>query len=448
MNSPGAEPGNKTRISKKQLQYFCDLVYDEAGLLLNNEKYRKRLADKILKRMKKLEIEEPQKYYEYLWFTEESNKELRKLINTCVVNETLFYRYKKQLKILQNKIFPKLIRSRQKDNSAPLKILSAGCSTGAEPYSLAITYLEVCKNLGFDQNNPGLKIIGADVSEKALKKARKGEYSPRVAENAPKSIVKKYFKKRKNNYRLIHSVKRLVNFRYLNLADSKLPRHLDMIFCRNVLIYLDKYVRNKIIHKFHRSLKNKGLLLLGPAELVTPPGEFFKAYQENNLQIFTKWTTDCQLISIWENPKTTVESSKERTENYSKNDKQRPNHVTPPPEIKSVKSPDGKKQFIEIKGIIDNNIPYKKFRKILNRKIIPGKMIYFVDLLKVKHISNIQLRQIGSVLKKLKHEEGAKTVIITKEEKIRKWLLANPKTKNPKPRSNRPKFAPPLKNSL
>ncbi len=405
---------DKVNFDEKELDKFCELINEEVGLVLDKPKYRSKIAWKINKRINKLEMKDSQEYYEYIWFSENSNEELRQLVNACVVGETLFYRYADQTKFISNEVLPRLIRSRANSQLGSIRVLSAGCSKGAEPYSFAIAYLEVCEKYGYDPQEPGLEIIGVDISTSALQKAREGKFSPRTVENAPPHIVKKYFEKEGGKYILDKDVQELVTFRYFNLVNSTPPRELDLIYCRNVLIYFEDYVRDKVFQKLHRSLRKEGLFLLGPSEAISPPGELFEEYDSSNLQIYQKWSTDRRLPSIWD------DDGEQKDKSIL--DRREPAYKKSPPEITSPRS-DEQKQVIKISGVVGQNIPYAKFRQQLRKLITPEVKKYIVDLRPVKYIANSHLKELTDLLSELIQEDfQVKIELITRDQELRKNL--------------------------
>lgn len=400
-------------ISEEQTDKFCELIYDEVGLVLDKSRYRNRIKWKITQRMKKLDIVGCDDYYDYLWFSEKGSSELKTLVNSCVVNETLFFRYHEQLKLVQRKILRELISRRRNAEVGPLRIFSAGCSTGAEPYSVAIAYLEVCKKYSLDKDDPGIEIIGVDISTKALKEAQEGLYNARVVENAPDYIVDKYFNKIEEGYQLADVVKKLVNFRYLNLTDSMPPRGLDLLFCRNVLIYFDEPVREKVFYNFHKALKDEAFLVLGPSEAIVPYSEYFQSYISST-QIYQKWTTDRRIPSVW------GMKTKQQKKLFSK---RKSVYKKPLPVITSDEDSDEEIQKIKISGIAAENVPYKGFKELLMKKFIPGQKKYLIDLSKLKYMANAHLRQLILILKEeIKENEVEVVKIITKDKRLQKYF--------------------------
>lgn len=287
-------------LNAEQLEQFKDLINEEAGLVLDKPKYRRRLKRKIVERMDELGIQDPEEYFEKVCFSTASNRELRNLINASVVNETLFYRNNRQMKILEREIFPRLIASRG-PGEGRIRILSAGCSNGAEPYSIVMAYLESLRRNDQLQasESPGLEVLGVDISTEALEEARQCVFSRRTVENAPKRIVSRYFEERDDGYRVSRKVQDRVTLRYLNLIDSDLPSGQDVIFHRNVLIYFEPSIRRKVVERLHRALEDDGLLVLGHSEDFSPYREYFKASPWKGKQVYVRSNGRGIGTSLW-----------------------------------------------------------------------------------------------------------------------------------------------------
>jgi chemotaxis protein methyltransferase CheR len=186
------------------------------------------------------------------------------LYDLVTTNETSFFRNPPQLdafKILAQKSFLNGTRF-----EGPVRIWSAGCSTGEEPYTLTILMLEMMERL----NKPiQFFVYGTDISTRALESAKKAVFNTYSVRNTDKAILTKYFTENKGMYALKENVKKYVSLEFLNLMDSASYRkykQMDMIFCRNVLIYFDETGKKKVIEMLRESLKPAGFLTIGHAE--------------------------------------------------------------------------------------------------------------------------------------------------------------------------------------
>lgn len=190
------------------------------------------------------------------------------LAGHLTIGETYFFREKKSFEILEKQIFPKLISSRQKGERC-LRIWSAACATGEEPYSIAILLSKMIPNL----KEWNINILATDINTRFLKKASKGVYSKWSFRDTPPDFREKYFTKTKEHYHQIHPyIKELVNFSCLNLVEDTYPSLLnntnaiDIIFCRNVLMYFDADRVKNIVKHLYRSLIDGGWLIVSPVE--------------------------------------------------------------------------------------------------------------------------------------------------------------------------------------
>lgn len=219
---------------------------------------------------------------------EDSNK----LVNFLTIGETYFFRDKKLFNVLRANIIPNIIKSKMHNKT--ITFWSSGCSTGEEAYSIAI----LLKELLIDFNEWNIKIIATDINSNSLMKARKaiyGEWSFRETDIGFKS---KYFDMiESNHYKLKDEIKKIVTFSYLNLADeiysvdSKLIQDVDIIFCRNVLMYFSEAQARKIVNRYYKILNNKGHFIVAPSESLILNKTAFISENINNIFLYSK---DCE----------------------------------------------------------------------------------------------------------------------------------------------------------
>lgn len=233
-----------------------DFIYERSGIFIpDSKKYlienrlSKRLEDKGLKG-----------YEEYLSLLKNNNEELTRLFDAITTNETYFFREHQQIEVLVNELIPKIQNLK---GSKDIKIWSAACSTGEEPYTIAMVFLEKMPDLRFE-------IFASDISESVLSSARKAVYTSYSVRNVPPIFLNKYFSKNGQMlYELNPSLKKFVNFSNINLMDDKKMRSIkgiDVIFCRNVLIYFDDRAKQKVVSLLYDSLRPGGYLFVGTSE--------------------------------------------------------------------------------------------------------------------------------------------------------------------------------------
>lgn len=255
------------QIEDKLLERFKKLVTDHIGLRIckeDNGTFRKALTIQ----MKSLNIVDPERYFSFLELdTEESKQEWRVLIISITTGESYFFRDKGHFFLLKNTILPELIKKKESQRS--LRIWSAGCATGEEPYSVAILLDMLLPDLkGWD-----IFIIGTDINEESLKKAARGVYSPWSFRMVDKDIQEKYFKRHQDVWEIHENIKKMVKFQYANLIETGLfPQtpeicNMDIIICRNVFIYFKKEAVSSILNKFQRILNDGSYLVTGHSEL-------------------------------------------------------------------------------------------------------------------------------------------------------------------------------------
>lgn len=238
-----------------------DFVRDYCGIYFDDDS-RYLLERRLSRRVRTHHFSNFREYFRYLLYHRNREEELAAIIDIITVNETYFFREQNQLKTFSEEILPEL-RETNKDKKR-LRIWSAGCSTGEEPYTIAMLVLEK----GYF-NNWSIEIFGSDINQRVLQAARNGNYRKNSFRTTEPYFLRKYFRDENGLSRISDSVKRNVNFSHLNLLDPfkvKLVGTMDVIFCRNVLIYFDAISRKKVVDMFYERLTESGYLLLGHAE--------------------------------------------------------------------------------------------------------------------------------------------------------------------------------------
>jgi len=263
------------KLSNDEFKELTDFIYEKTGISIPaRRKYL--IENKLGKRLLELNLKTYADYLKYLKFSPKKESEFKKLCELITINETCFFRDLKQLTMFKNIILPEIIKKRQEQGIKALNIWSAGCSSGEEPYTIGIILHEVLKVSIIGWN---IKIYANDLSPAMLFKARKGVYNDYSLRTTPENIKQKYFIKQKDGYKIHPKVQKLVNFQLLNLANpkdvKKIPKS-DIIFCRNVIIYFDDAVKQKVISHFYENLKDDGYLFLGYSESIHRITKLFK----------------------------------------------------------------------------------------------------------------------------------------------------------------------------
>jgi chemotaxis protein methyltransferase CheR len=258
------------QLTDKDFNKYREIVYKEAGIKLNDSK-KALLQARLTRRLRTLKIDEFSEYLDYLM--ENYEEEKVNFINCITTNKTEFFRESKHFDFMTEKALPEFVNMGIKE----IKIWSAGCSTGEEPYTTAITLQEYFEN----KTKPEIKILATDIDTQVLDKAKEGIYASDIIEDIPVDILKKYFYKGKAGneglFKVKDNLKNMITFLRLNLLDEAYPMkgQFDIIFCRNVIIYFDRETQKKLFNKFSRYLAGHGYLFLGHSENISAISDDF-----------------------------------------------------------------------------------------------------------------------------------------------------------------------------
>jgi chemotaxis protein methyltransferase CheR len=273
----------------EQLGLFKEYLDEHSGLHFNQNNQR-ILVRGLVRRTQALRVESMQAYYEYLTASSENYDELNKLVGLLTIGETSFFRYRSHREALLHYVFPRLIEKNRQ--TCRLRIWSAGCSTGEEPYSMAILLLEHFPELvGWD-----IQILATDINKRALRHARGAVYSERSLRMMEQPLRDRYFAKSDSYYSASNIMRSMVRFDYLNLQTDPFPEELDLLFCRNVLIYFEIETIRSIVKQFSSSLKPGGYLFMGHSETMQNVSDRFQRHHQHNAFFYQlkKGTTHTQ----------------------------------------------------------------------------------------------------------------------------------------------------------
>src|SRR5436309_1701597 len=221
----------------------------------------------------------------YRRYLEEHPSQVQALSNDLLVKVTRFFRDADAFRILQRSVFPSIIKQRPAD--APIRIWAPGCATGEEAYSLAIELLE---SLGDESVAVPIQLFGTDVSETAIVKARAGVYAENIELDVPAARLRRFFVKVDGQYQVRKAVRELCVFAKHNLATDPPFSKMDLIVCRNVLIYLEAELQRRVSSIFHYALKTPGYLMLGVSETVGPLSDLFSVV-DKKYKVYAKRPT-------------------------------------------------------------------------------------------------------------------------------------------------------------
>ena len=258
--------GNQPGAPDPYLFRIRDLVYRAAGIFHPDNKLR-LLEDRCGRRMKELETKTLREYFDRLMHPSLAREEMVKLLNEVTIGETCFLRNQPQLDALKTVVWPHIIAARAAIPIKKLRIWSAGCSTGEEPYTMAF-YLEdrFPSSAGWDW-----RIRATDISTRALDKAARGIYPDERLTDLPRDWVRKYFQRGvggcAGHCRVKSHLQQRISFEQMNLLDtSHDDGTFEVIFCRNVMIYFDRPTQEQVVARLSRALRPGGYLFTGRSE--------------------------------------------------------------------------------------------------------------------------------------------------------------------------------------
>lgn len=266
------------KMKDKIFHQFSSFIYDHVGIQLPPTK-KTMLEARLQKRLKTLDLDTFEEYGQFVFSAQGQQSELVHLIDVVTTNKTDFFREPGHFTFLTQTALPTLLGHRGQSSSQPVRIWSAGCSSGEEPYTLAM----VASEFAAEQGNFHFSILASDISTRILETARKAIYPEDRTDDIAMYLKKKYLlrsrDRRRGLIRICPELRAKIAFRRINFmdADFGLREKMDIIFCRNVVIYFDKSTQQTLMEKFHRQLQPGGYLFLGHSETLNGINVDFKA---------------------------------------------------------------------------------------------------------------------------------------------------------------------------
>ncbi len=281
-------------LTEAELKLLQALVYQECGMHFD-ERRTHFLQDRLQRRLKECQMDSFYSYYRLL-ISQQGRQELSKLLENLTVNETSFFRNKAQLDLFNRDILEDLFHRKQARRDYTLRIWSAGCSTGQEPYTLvmlvadALAYYYLRNPLPYESPLPKplipppwkVEILASDINYTVLRTAQDGSYSDHQMSMVDYSYRLRYFDRVGERYAVKKAVKELVHFDFHNLKTEYLPQRNDVIFCRNVMMYFDEPEQKRLVEKFYRCLNPNGYLFVGHAESLLGLTDSFQMVHRNS----------------------------------------------------------------------------------------------------------------------------------------------------------------------
>jgi chemotaxis protein methyltransferase CheR len=265
-------------LRDREFMRFSGLIYESVGIKMPPAK-KTMLEARLQKRLKVVGIHSFEEYADFVFSPEGRFSELVHLIDVVTTNKTDFFREPGHFDYMVKTALPNILDARGETSRDPIRIWSAGCSTGEEPYTLAIVLSE------YACSRPGFKaaITASDICTQVLQTAQTAIYPEERTDPIPLNLKKKYLmrsrEKTKSLVRISPRLRSMVTFKRINFMDDDLgiSEKMDIIFCRNVVIYFDKPTQQTLMRKFHKQLKPGGYLFIGHSETLSGLDVNFKA---------------------------------------------------------------------------------------------------------------------------------------------------------------------------
>lgn len=265
---------NAPMLDEELFLRISEFIYQHCGINLHDGK-KELVHARLSKRLRHSNFDNFYDYVEHV-FNNPDDKEFSLFIDSLSTNLTSFFREEQHFDLMTGNFLPKIIKKKEKENNFKLRLWSAGCSSGQEAYSIAMTLREAIKDSRWD-----IKILATDISKTMLQAAANGLYEETKISQIPADIRNKYFKKQitkgQKCFQASESLKSMIIFKHLNLMDEwPITGPVDFILCRNVMIYFDKPTQQKLVNKFWKLLSSGGVLFTGHSESLTGINHAFK----------------------------------------------------------------------------------------------------------------------------------------------------------------------------
>jgi len=254
---------NFNKLTNEEFDKFAAMIHKEAGIFMKPEKLT-LLSNRLQKRLVALKINSFTEYYNHLskLSGHKKEEEFDHLLDVVSTNETYFFRIEKHFDALMSFCLPEIAK---KKSTKKLRIWSAACSTGEEPFTIAICLAEKADLL----RGWNIEILATDISISVLEYASHAEYAGRRIEKVPREYLKKHFDLLPDSgetYRVKDNLRKMVKFNNLNFFKDPFPKDIDIIFCRNVMIYFDKEHQKRLVADFYNVINPHGYLFIGHSE--------------------------------------------------------------------------------------------------------------------------------------------------------------------------------------
>lgn len=271
-------------INDEVFKQFRDFIYEKSGIFIpDNKKYF--IENRLGRRVQEMNLKSYDDYLYHLKYNTD-NRELQRLFDLITTNETFFFREPQQFEVFRTELLSQIAAENLKTGRRDIKIWSAASSTGEEAYTISMVLLEKPELGGFKKD-----IFASDISESVLASARSGIFGSYAIRNVPPVYLSKYFTNSEQQYSVSSLVKSMVKFSRVNLIEEKdvrVMRGIDVVFCRNVLIYFDDKAKQKVVSHLYDALRPGGYLFIGTSESLHNLTRAFRPAVTNKVIIYQK----------------------------------------------------------------------------------------------------------------------------------------------------------------
>jgi chemotaxis protein methyltransferase CheR len=243
-------------LGDADFELYSKLIYDASGIHFSTTN-RSILESRLKERLREKKLDGLKAYYQLLLADKE---ELKTLLDSVTTNLTRFFRNQAHFDAIEHFVVPELVKLKGSGGDRKVKVWSAGCSTGEEPYTIAMLLKDILP-AGWT-----CEVVASDISLKSLMVGKEGFYPDARIVGIPENYLGKYFEKKPGGYQIKDEVRKLVRFDYHNLKNDSGLRNLDIVFCRNVLIYFDEAAQKASVERFYEAMSSKSFLFIGHSE--------------------------------------------------------------------------------------------------------------------------------------------------------------------------------------
>ncbi|MDR2951647.1 MAG: protein-glutamate O-methyltransferase CheR [Treponema sp.] len=243
-------------LNNADFEQYRALIYAESGITFTPTN-RSILESRLKERLREKNFDSVKGYFDII---KRDKEELKGFLDSITTNLTRFFRNQAQFDALEKYVIPEIINNIRKGSAGTIKIWSAGCSTGEEPYTIAMLLNEILPPIW------KFEILASDISLKCLMTAKEGFYAENRIVGIPDKYLAKYFDKVDGGFKVHSDIQSRIKFDYHNLKNDSMQRNLDIVFCRNVIIYFDEVAQTAVINRFWDSMASKSFLFIGHSE--------------------------------------------------------------------------------------------------------------------------------------------------------------------------------------